>query len=163
MAVGHRVGLAGQLRLVEVLDVVDGAVEQVEDVECQRGVSRQLVGDAQVGRQRRGRAHAVVLHQRACTQVAPLQAGRPGPAALCGDGHRRHLVDAVGDAVARRVGVGEAGMGPGQVGVDQQPRQGGPAVVPFHPAPAARPVGLGGAGVADVDQFRVEVEPPQRQ
>ncbi|EEF23425.1 conserved hypothetical protein, partial [Ricinus communis] len=37
------------------------------------------------------------------------------------------------------------------------------AVVPLDPAPPARPVGLGRAGIADVDQLRIEVQLPQRQ
>ena len=49
VAVGHRRRLAGQLRLVEVLDVVDLAVEQVEHVERQLGVGTELAADAQVG------------------------------------------------------------------------------------------------------------------
>jgi hypothetical protein len=54
-------------------------------------------------------------------------------------------------------------MRPGQVGVHQQPGHGCPAVVPLDAAALAAAAGLGGAGVADIDQFGIEVELPQRQ
>ena len=46
--------LPWQLGLVEVLDVIDLAVEQIEDIERQLGPGRELAAHPQVGRQRRG-------------------------------------------------------------------------------------------------------------
>lgn len=149
-----------QTRRIVIIDIAGALVEQVEHVERDAGLAIELVAQARIGQRGRGGAHAIVFHQRARAEVAQLEGGRPG--ALVGQGHaeRSHLVDRAGNEIAGRVALRIARARGGQVQVEQQPRRGNIMVVPLDAMAAAGAARFGLAGVADKQQFGIDIEAP---
>src|SRR5262245_18272996 len=103
MNVGHRTWLPGELRCVEVVDVVVPAVEQVEDVQLQLHLLTESRPGARVDERSRLRSHAVVLDKRPRTEATPAQRAEPAVSALVRHAGRRHLIGGAAYVVARRI------------------------------------------------------------
>src|SRR5579864_93891 len=67
-------GLSGETGDVVVIDVAGLGVEEVEDLDGEAEVARQVVAGVEVEERGRVRAHAAVLDQRPRAEVAPAEA-----------------------------------------------------------------------------------------
>ena len=156
------VRLPAQARRVEVVDVRDVGVEQVERFERHAGALVDVDADLAVPDRRRFGRHAVVLDQRARAEVTQANAAEDAFRRLHRQGARDDPVERARNRVAGRIVVGEPRGGERKVGLGRHPRCQAQVVRPFKTVAVARSVRLGDAGVADEQQFRIEVQVPQR-
>src|SRR6185295_8707120 len=150
---------AGEARPVEIGDVVHLRVEEVEDLEAQPRPGCEVVAPFQVQQHRGGGANAVVLDQRPRPEVAHEEAGAKWTELVEGGAGGGGPFDGAGDVVGSA--AGEARVRPRQHDVEDQPAQRVPLAVPLDPVAPGRPGWLDGPGVADEDELRVHVQPPE--
>ena len=116
---------------------------------------------------RRLRRHAVVLDERPRTEVAEPESGKRSRSHARRRVHRNssrdHAVEGAWDERLVFRHVLEARVRERQIQVDRHPRVWVEVVRELEPIPAARRSRLGAAGIADVNQLRVEVEVPDRR
>ena len=79
---------------------------------------------------------------------------------LHGHAHRRDVFHGAGNVVARRIGLAEARVRPGEVRIERQPLGGRHEHAEFDAVAFAGAIRFGGAGVADVEQFGIEIQRP---
>src|SRR4030095_8711700 len=103
MDVRNRSRFACQARFVEVIDVVVFAIEQVEDVKLHSQRLAEGVGCPRVYERGRLRAYAIVLDERARSEIAPAQRARPPTAAFQGNTSRSDGIGRAGNEIYRRV------------------------------------------------------------
>src|SRR5262245_22308359 len=118
----YRLSLTRQLRLVEVRYVVVAAVEYIEQCCTELDVVREVVAGFHIDERGRLRPDAVVLDQRRRAEMPQARAAEPAARMVDREPQRRDALDRAGNAIARRIALREARARPGEIGIDDEPR-----------------------------------------
>src|ERR1700712_828733 len=164
MAIPHAADrLNPQSRQIEIFYLVGVGVEEVENVELKSQAIVEFVAGAGVENQRLLRADAIVLDQRTSAEITGTQGAEPARTTAKGYAAAGDQCGRTGDAIPHRIEIGEVSAGIGDVEIDLHPWQHLVLIGPFDADATAGPARLGGAGIADEQQFRVEIQNEYRQ
>ena len=153
-------GFSPEARRVDVGDVVATAVEGVEEVEREFPIAV-LPAYAGVERGRGGLGDGVVFGERLGAEGAEADAGEGAGGVADDEAGGDDGANGVGDAVSGGTGA-IACVRERYVGVESEPRGGAVEIGELDAIAARGATGLGAAGIADEDEFGIEVERPER-